>query len=832
MNAPDHNDDEFTREEITPEEIEAAQLTAYALGQLQGEGRAEVERKLSADAASANQREISEMKALASAVSLARTSAALPQTDAALRDRIEKQLTARASDEPTAKVAIAKQDNWWRWPSVLEWCVIGGVCSVLAALFMPAVQGARESSRRMQAANAVKQLERAYDSVAIEHGYGEIKDETTPEIQRVAPEDPLAYAGRFQRSVHESENGSLASEPGRGLYQRMMSRNDKLPPGDLDRAPAGPDGLSGATNQFQNPLATATQDTDGSARKKKSKLTKMSEGERLPAVSQAANGVEAEYATTDVTRKGEASRWRSLKDEQKYDPTRQNAEQYAPITENPFLSPLQQPLSTFSIDVDTASYANMRRFLTSGRLPPRNSVRIEELVNYFRYEYPQPKGSEPFSVNMEVAECPWAPGTLTPALSQGERETKRGHLLLRVGLKGKEVQRTERPASNLVFLLDVSGSMADENKLPLLKTAMKMLIGELGENDRVSIVTYAGDAGLKLKSTRGNQQQRITRAIDSLSAGGSTNGSAGIELAYEQATANFITGGANRVILCTDGDLNVGITSDEALTKLIKQKAKSGVFLTVLGFGEGNLKDAKMEKLADNGNGLYAYIDSVREARKVLVEQLTGSTITIAKDVKIQIEFNPAQIAAYRLLGYENRVLAAEDFNNDKKDAGEIGAGHMVTALYELVPVGGELETAAQRPATDPLKYQQPGGNLLPETRRSSVNPDAPGPGLAPANGELLTLKLRYKEPEGETSKLLEYPLKDRGHSFHSASPDLRFAAAVASFGMILRNSQHRGSATLEGVAEIASGALGKDEGGYRAEFVDLVRKAQALGAR
>jgi Ca-activated chloride channel family protein len=298
-------------------------------------------------------------------------------------------------------------------------------------------------------------------------------------------------------------------------------------------------------------------------------------------------------------------------------------------------------------------------------------------------------------------------------------------LLLRVGLKGKEIKHAERPQSNLVFLLDVSGSMSDANKLPLLKTAMQMLVRELGENDRVSIVTYAGEAGLKLPPTRGHEQEQILGAIESLRAGGSTNGSAGIELAYEQAAAYFVKGGTNRVILCTDGDLNVGVTSDNALVELIKKKAAGGVFLTVLGFGEGNLKDAKMEKLADNGNGLYAYIDSVREAKKVLVEQLTGSTITIAKDVKIQIEFNPAQIAAYRLLGYENRVLATEDFNNDKKDAGEIGAGHTVTALYELVPVGATSEAVQPRPATDPLKYQQPGANLLPAIVLEWPNPRA-----------------------------------------------------------------------------------------------------------
>jgi Ca-activated chloride channel homolog len=334
----------------------------------------------------------------------------------------------------------------------------------------------------------------------------------------------------------------------------------------------------------------------------------------------------------------------------------------------------------------------VRRFLNEGRLPPADAVRIEELVNYFQYSYPQPTGREPFSVNMEAAECPW----------------NAGHLILRVGLKGKEIDRGKRPASNLVFLVDVSGSMSDENKLPLVKTSLRMLVGELTEDDRVSIVTYAGEAGLRLPPTRGHDKDAILAAIDSLSAGGSTHGSAGIQLAYEQAAAYFVKEGTNRVILATDGDLNVGVTSDDALVELIKTKAAGGTFLTVLGFGTGNLKDGKLEKLADNGNGVYAYIDSVREARKVLVEELSGSLVTIAKDVKIQIEFNPAQIASYRLLGYENRILAAADFHDDKKDAGEIGAGHTVTALYELVPVG--VEAAAEgAPGGQPLKYQAAG---------------------------------------------------------------------------------------------------------------------------
>lgn len=487
-----------------------------------------------------------------------------------------------------------------------------------------------------------------------------------------------------------------------------------------------------------------------------------------------------------------------------------SGEQYNTIVENQFLAPTVEPLSTFSIDVDTASYSNIRRFLTSGQMPPPAAVRIEEMVNYFGYSYAQPKGKEPFSVNMETADCPWNPG----------------HVLLRVGLKGKEIERKARPASNLVFLLDVSGSMADENKLPLLKTTMTMLIGELTENDRVTIVTYAGDAGLKLEPTSGDQKEKITQTISSLSAGGSTNGSAGIELAYQKAAEAFIKEGTNRIILATDGDLNVGVTSDEALVKMIKEKAASGTFLTVLGFGEGNLKDGKLEQIADNGNGMYGYVHSVREGRKLMVEQLSGSLVTIAKDVKIQIEFNPAQIQSYRLLGYENRVMAAADFNNDKKDAGEIGAGHTVTALYELVPVEVNVKGKEPRPDVEPLKYQKAITAVVAEPKDLKALTDAA------TSGELLTLKLRYKEPDGVESRLIEFPLKEGGKQFNSASKDFQFAAAVASFGMILRGSQHRGSSNASAIAEIAAGALGEDANGLRAEFVDLVRRAEKLGIK
>ena len=477
-------------------------------------------------------------------------------------------------------------------------------------------------------------------------------------------------------------------------------------------------------------------------------------------------------------------------------------ERYNRFADNRFLPVAEQPLSTFSIDVDTASYANVRRFLTAGQRPPRDAVRIEELVNYFRYAYPQPAGDDPFSVTVEAAACPW----------------RAGHRIVRVGVQGRDVRRDARPAGNLVFLVDVSGSMDEPNKLPLVKRALGMLLDELTENDRVAIVAYAGNAGLVLPSTSGDQKQKIRAAIDALEAGGSTHGSAGINLAYEQAAERFIPGGANRVILCTDGDLNVGVTSDEALVELITQKAKGGTFLTVLGFGEGNLQDEKMEKLADNGNGVYAYIDGVREARKVLVEQLTGSTITIAKDVKIQVEFNPAQVASYRLLGYENRILAAEDFRDEKKDAGEIGAGHAVTAVYEIVPAGAAATESGR--GAEPLKYQP-----APAAAAPALKPAIDGS----AGRELLTVKLRAKRPEGDTSRLTEVPLADAGGGFEAASADLRFAAAVAAFGMILRDSEHKGTASLELVAELAGTALGEDGGGYRAEFLDLVRKAEAV---
>ena len=469
-----------------------------------------------------------------------------------------------------------------------------------------------------------------------------------------------------------------------------------------------------------------------------------------------------------------------------------NTEAYDRIYENPFLLVRQRALSTFSIDVDTASYSNMRRFLSQGQRPPKDAVRIEELVNYFSYAYEPPKDDKPFSAHVEVAPCPW----------------NARHRLARIGLKGKEIPQDKRAEANLVFLLDVSGSMADASKLPLLKSAMRMLVENLSDRDRVAIVVYAGASGLVLPSTSCENKQAILDALERLEAGGSTNGGEGIQLAYAAAQQNFRPESINRVILCTDGDFNVGVTNQGDLTRLIEEKAKAGVFLTVLGFGMGNYKDSTLEKLADKGNGNYAYIDTIHEARKVLVEQLGSTLVTIAKDVKIQIDFNPAQVAAYRLIGYENRLLRDEDFHDDTKDAGEIGAGHTVTALYELVPPGEE----GNLPKVSPSKYQQP-------TELSK----------AAESKELFTLSLRYKHPNAGTSELLTFPITDTDHALHDASADFKFAAAVAGFGLLLRDSEHKGEATYDLVLQLAQAGRGNDATGYRDEFLQLVKTAKAL---
>jgi Ca-activated chloride channel family protein len=469
-------------------------------------------------------------------------------------------------------------------------------------------------------------------------------------------------------------------------------------------------------------------------------------------------------------------------------------EEYNRIYENEFMEVVQNPLSTFSIDVDAGSYSNTRRHLNSNRLPPPDAVRIEELVNYFDYAYPQPDNEHPFAVITEMSTCPW----------------NTQHQLVHIGLQGKQFPPEAMPPSNLVFLLDVSGSMQPENKLPLVKSAFSLLVEELRPQDRVAIVVYAGAAGMVLASTPGSDKEAIRDALNRLHAGGTTAGAAGIRLAYRIASEHFIEGGNNRVILATDGDFNVGTSSTADLLRLIEEKRDSGVFLSVLGFGMGNLKDGRMEQIADVGNGNYAYIDNIREARKVFVTDLTATLYTIAKDVKLQIEFNPALVKAYRLIGYENRVLAKEDFNDDRKDAGELGAGHTVTALYEIVPGRGEFE--ARR--VDSLKYQIQGVSSQALESRESF-----------------TVKLRYKDPDASSSKLLVIPVLESTVDFALASDNFRFSAAVAEFGMLLRNSRHMGDASWDQVLRMAKGAMGTDHEGYRHEFINLVRTAQALAS-
>lgn len=467
-----------------------------------------------------------------------------------------------------------------------------------------------------------------------------------------------------------------------------------------------------------------------------------------------------------------------------------NTESYDRISENQFKSSIDNPLSTFSIDVDTASYSNLRRFINQGQMPPKDAVRVEELINYFTYDYPEPAGDKPFSVTVEMGDCPW----------------NTEHKLVRIGLQGKQVDLSNAPPNNLVFLLDVSGSMDVSYKLPLLKSSFRMLVQQMRPKDRVAIVVYAGAAGLILPSTSGEEKEKILAALDSLEAGGSTAGGEGIQLAYETARRYFVKNGNNRVILATDGDFNIGVSSDAEMERLIEQEREDGIFLSVLGFGMENYKDSKLEKLADKGNGNYYYIDNLQEARKVLVEEMGGTLITIAKDVKIQVEFNPARIRSYRQIGYENRALAAEDFEDDKKDAGELGAGHSVTALYEV-----ELNDGKNPKGRD-LKYQE-----------TAVKNDSF------KSREFLTVKLRYKDPDGDKSKLIEVPLTKEPLPMASVTNDFRFAAAVAAFGMVVRDSEFKGKADFAMVLSLAESGLGKDIGEYRHAFLGLVKDCQQL---
>ena len=753
-------------------EERAALLTAYALGQLDAADRSAVERLLADPDA---RRVVEETRAVAETLrATRRLDAAPPSTD--LRRAVVAAI-ARATEPLPGEVADRNPDTVSGTPRArrrLGWLTLTGA---LAASLLVGLVATRESPSILSDREVVLPRSSQTGQPAAKRTVA--TDGLSTQLERRAEDIAGSGLAADANGVAQARAGvelaeKAATAPGPGRRNAADIATSAPPAPALDLALAMP-----ATAERQRGLTRDGADADRFARKAAAAV------DRLDALGDEAREP-GEREQLGVARPADGRG------------DMPSGERYATFFENRFRSTADAPLSTFSIDVDTASYALVRRFLSAGQLPPPDAVRLEELLNYFSYDDPAPAGDDPFSVTIEAATCPWRPG----------------HRLVRVGLRGRDVPRTERPAGNLVFLVDVSGSMADDDKLPLIKQGLTMLVQELDENDRVAIVTYAGDAGLRLPSTSGAEKGAILAAIESLTSGGGTHGSAGIELAYAQAAEHFVRGGVNRVILATDGDLNVGITDDRALATLITAKAAGGTFLTVLGVGRGNLQDEKLETIAAHGNGIYAYLDGAREARKVLVEQLTGSTITIAKDVKIQVEFNPAVVASWRQLGYENRLMAARDFRDDTKDAGDIGAGHAVTALYEVALVG----EADDQSGGEPLKYAAP-----KEPR------DAP---VLAASRDLLTVKLRFKRPDGNTSTLREVPLAERGGDFTAASADLRFAAAVAGFGMLLRDSEHAGDATYGWVAATASKALGTDAGGWRTEFLDLVRRAESLAPR
>ncbi|WP_295938542.1 von Willebrand factor type A domain-containing protein [uncultured Alistipes sp.] len=471
------------------------------------------------------------------------------------------------------------------------------------------------------------------------------------------------------------------------------------------------------------------------------------------------------------------------------------SEEYAKIKENRFINVAKDPLSTFALEVDGASYSNTRRMINQGQLPDRDAVRVEEFINYFSYDYAKPAGKDPLKVNYEVGPCPW--------------NTK--HKLVRIGIKAREIPSENLPNTNFVFLIDVSGSMYGGNRLPLVISSLKLLVNNLRAEDRVAIVTYAGSSRVALESTSGSDKQKIREVLDGLTASGSTAGGAGIKMAYQIARKNFIQGGNNRIILATDGDFNVGVSSSEGLENLVEQERKSGIFLTVLGYGMGNYKDKKMQVLAEKGNGNYAYIDNLQEANKVLVGEFGGTMHTVAKDVKLQVEFNPSRVASFRLVGYESRLLEHEDFNDDAKDAGEVGVGHTVTALYEIVPVGSDSNAGS----VDPLKYQPAKVTFASDYGNTS---------------EWMTVKIRYKQPDGDVSTKMEIPVTDKGEK--ALSEDFRFVSAVAMFAQLLRESDFRGDATYDKVIAEAGAGLGDDPNGYRREFIRLVQTVKSMSDR
>jgi len=726
------------------------QLTAYALGELEGDERATVEARVRSDAAA--RAAVEEIR-----VAAARLERALAEET----EREEKREAAKAGDP----YRQGKRGHALRFPQV--YYVIGG----LAAACFAVVVALQEPEAPVKERERKVYREVAVDSimVAMPEADAASRGEEQSRESKPFPQSGDVFAVEMP-AVDASSAGLVEANREKAMAVLTAKRT---------------------AEDFYNSLTIGGGATFGAAPAESASMLAKGHGEQR--AEDAAPAVVSTAFKAGVLKRGSvAVRLRNGGGQGAAMMLKATAEAYAYRAESGFVSARENPLSTFGADVDTASYANVRRFIERGEEPPVEAVRIEEMVNYFpyRYEAPGDEGAA-LAANIEVAEAPWAAG----------------HRLVRIGLKGREVTAAARGAANLVFLLDVSGSMEAENKLPLVKESMRLLLKRLRADDRVAIVTYANGSSLALGATPVAKEREILAAIDGLAAGGSTNGGMGLQLAYEVARANFVEGGINRVVLCTDGDFNVGVTSEGELVRLIEEKAKMGVFLTVLGFGMGNLKDSVLQQIANRGNGSYGYVDTRREAEKLLVEQATGTLLTIAKDVKLQVEFNPARVAAYRLIGYERRALAKEDFADDKTDAGEIGAGHAVTALYEVVPAGanhgpmvGEVEALRYAPA-----------RVVVDVPREVAD-------------ELLTVKVRYKAPAGTESRRLEFPVKDGGAGFAGASGDFKFAAAVAAFGMVLRDSEHKGTTDLAAVEAWAEAGLGYDPGGYRAEFVELVR--------
>lgn len=756
--------------------VDSPELTAYALRQLPMERRAEVEAAISNSPELLA--EIESIEAMSSLLAREFANEATAELSPNVREsilapRMPQTVQTAESSQESAPPDSPSPTNWiarWiRWRTGFGLGLgfgIAGLAALVLALVQPSSQLSPipNASRKSVPDAALAKQEVASRDLLIEPRVEQ--SESTREVDSTA----AAPAQQAPTSVAWSagDTGAGANPPQPTLAHRygLRSTDVEARPRVLELSKAPADRTSLKTDSTRLPMAISESAPSGAMRRSMPD----SHYKRLPEEPQ-------------VRRFKEST-----------------VESYGVLIDNAFKDVAHSPLSTMGIDVDTAAYSNVRRYLREGQLPPADAVRIEELINYFTYDYVPPvPGEAPVRLNLETAQCPWNPE----------------HQLVRVALKARELDRGKRPHANLVFLVDVSGSMAPENKLPLVKRALRLLVERLGEADSVGIVTYAGNAQIALSPTSCDHKERIYAAIDRMEAGSGTNGGDGIQGAYRMARDRFERAAVNRVILCTDGDFNIGITSQSELTELIQKEAKSGIFLSVLGFGMGNLKDSTMELLADKGNGHYAYIDSFTEARKVLAEQLEGTLVTVAKDVKIQIEFNPRHVARWRQIGYENRQLAARDFSDDRKDAGEAGAGQSVTALYEIVPT-----LAAVASADGPLRYQPRA--RVPAASEGSSNEER----------ELLLVKVRYKMPDADTSSVFEKTLQQSSTEFRRASTDFQWASAVAGFGMLLRDSEHRGSTSFESVLTWAQEGLGKDAQGYRSEFIDLVRRAQALRQR